>query len=218
MKLGIAVAVSILAVLPALAGSAVLIRGDYLEARSNHVLTCGCLFSGEMVTDGREAILAWKFDGGSYQGTSLEGVKVVAVLNGPGMLSLPGQARRAVLYIDGAGSESQRASVVSFLQQTYPAVIGEVLAVHSAPISFDKQPDRVSARVAGLVEVTARTARLPEDAHLGSFFSYEPFIPLADRTLAMTLLYEYRGGDFGVRWWRWEPGITGYFGRFQLQR
>jgi hypothetical protein len=33
----------------------------------------------------------------------------------------------------------------------------------------------------------------------------------------MTLLYEYQGGDFGVRWWRWEPGITGYFGRFQLQ-
>ena len=146
MKLGIAVAFSILAVLPALAGPAVLITGDYLEARSNHVLTCGCLFSGEMVTDGREAILAWKFDGGSYQGALLEGVKVVAVLNGPGMLSLP------------------------------------------------------------------------EDAHLGSFFSYEPFIPLADRTLAMTLLYEYQGGDFGVRWWRWEPGITGYFGRFQLQR
>jgi hypothetical protein len=48
-------------------------------------------------------------------------------------------------------------------------------------------------------------------------YSCEPFIPLADRTLAMTLLYEYQGGDFSVRWWRWEPGITGYFGRFRLQ-
>ena len=36
------------------------IGGQYIEARSGHVYTCGCLYSGEQVTGGREAILAFE--------------------------------------------------------------------------------------------------------------------------------------------------------------
>ncbi len=216
MKLGVAGAMMLLAAGVVLAEPALPIAGDYLEARSNHVFTCGCLYSGEMVTDGREAILAWNFDRGTYRGAGLEGVRVVAVLSGEESLSLEGRARRAVLYLDGITSDAQKDAVVSLLAEQYPAVIGRVVAVHTDRILFEKSVGGVSVRIPGVAEVRARTARLPDDAHLGSLLWYQPFIPLADSVLAMTLLYEYQGADFGHRWWRSEPGITGYFGRFAL--
>lgn len=192
------------------------IAGDYVEARSNHVYTCGCLYSGEMVTDGREAIVIWNFDRGSYRGKSLEGVRVAAVLNSEESLSLEGRARRAVLYLDGIRSDAEKDAVISLLNERYARLIGEIMAVHRAEIVFEKGPGRVSVRIPGIAEVSARSAVLPDDAHLGSLLWYAPFVPLADSTLAMTLLYEYQGADFGKRWWRWQPGITGYFGRFTL--
>lgn len=192
------------------------IAGEYVEARSNHVYTCGCLYSGEMVTDGREAILIWNFQRGVYQGASLESVKVMAVVTGQDALSLGAGNRRAVLYVDRAASLSQRDAVVALLAARYAPVLGEIAAVHAVPIGFDKEAGTVTVRAAGIAEVSMRAARLPDDAHLGSVLWYSPFIPLADSTLAMTLRYEYSGNDLASRWWRNEPGITGYFGRFTV--
>ena len=196
--------------------SAGLIVGDYVEARSNHVYTCPCLCSSESVTDGREAILAWSFDRGDYQGKSLEGVKVVVVLASDGSLSLGDRPRRAVLYVDEAEADVSQDAVASLLRREYPAVIGNIIAVHSATIFFQKGPQEVNVRIPGIASVHVRTPRLPEDAELGSMVWYGPFISVAEPTMAMTLLYEYRGSDFANQWWRSEPGITSYFGRFAV--
>lgn len=192
------------------------IAGDYLEARSNHVYTCGCLYSGEMVTDGREAILAWNFESGSFRGAPLAGVKVLAVLTADGNLSVEGRERSSLLYFDPAASEAQRQAVLSLFEQQYPALVGHILGTRTASIAFRKEPGSWNVESPGMATVTMRAARLPDDAHQGSSLWYGPFIPLADSTLAMTLLYEYRGNGLGRQWWRREPGITGYFGRFVL--
>ena len=42
-----------------------IIAGEYVEARSGEVYTCGCLYSSEQVTAGREAILACDIRGTS---------------------------------------------------------------------------------------------------------------------------------------------------------
>ena len=52
------------------------ITGDYVEVRSHHVYTCGCLYSGEQATGGREAILAWAIRQGEVDGVSLAGLRV----------------------------------------------------------------------------------------------------------------------------------------------
>ena len=73
------------------------VTGDYIEVRSNHVYTCACLFSGEQVTGGREAILAWNVREGEYRGTALAGAKAVAVMQGPASLSVPTGIRAGIL-------------------------------------------------------------------------------------------------------------------------
>jgi hypothetical protein len=210
------VAVFLLAASAAMAESPTTIAGEYVEARSNHVYTCGCLYSGEMVTGGREAILAWSFDGGSYQGTTLGGVKALAVLSAEENLSIQGLPRQAVLYLDGITSDTQRDAVVSLLKQRYSGAVGEIIAVKLAPIVFHRLPGSVDVEVPGIARVKARTAVLPQDAHLGASRWYEPFIPLTEATLATTSLYDYEGGDFSKQWEDPDAGITGYFGRFSL--
>ena len=44
------------------------ITGTYVEARTAEVFTGGCIMSSEADTVGREAVLAWKVDQGSYNG------------------------------------------------------------------------------------------------------------------------------------------------------
>lgn len=217
MVLRIGAVILLVAAGTAMAETPTQIAGDYVEARSNHVYTCGCLYSGEMVTGGREAILAWSFDGGSYRGTTLEGVRALAVLSGEENLSIQGIPRQAVLYLDGVGSAEEQDAVVSLIKQRYPGAVGRIVAVKIAPVIFRKAPGRVDVEVPGVAKLSERTAVLPEDAHRGATQWYEPFIPLTEATLAATTLYYYEGVDFSKQWQEPDAGITGYFGRFTLK-
>jgi len=193
------------------------INGDYIEVRSNHVYTCGCLYSGEQVTSGREAILAWAVREGSYRGTDLAGAKAVAVVVGPESLSLQGTPRRSVMFVDAA-SEPARAALAEMLKEHYGAVLGELLGVQTAPISLNREGERITLEVAGLSRIVVRPARLPEDAHQGSSLWYTPFIPAADATLSTTEYTSFGGSHFGRRWWEADAGISGYIASFRLPR
>ena len=56
------------------------IRGAYVEARTAEVFAGGCIMNGEAATTGKEALLAWKVDQGSFEGVALNGLAVVAAV------------------------------------------------------------------------------------------------------------------------------------------
>ena len=209
--------VSLLCALPLAAGEAPAISGDYVEARSNEVYTCGCLYSGQMTTAGREAILAWRITSGDYEGTPLAGVKVAAVVVGDANLGAYEAPRRTALYLDEAASDAQRRAVVALWQRAYSQALGKIASVHQVPISFTRESDTTRLSIPNLVEVQARKARLPEDAHPGSFLWYGPFLPLRSSCLATALNYEYSGMDFQHQWQDLMPSINGYLGEFALK-
>lgn len=187
------------------------IAGDYFEARSNHVYTCACLCNGESVTTGKEAILAWEFQEGA-----LAGVRVAAVVAGQGHLSLGPAARKSVLYVDGAAGEQQRRAVLELFTRYYSGVLGPLAAVHTTPIVFERTSESARLAIGDAVRLDMRKARLPEDAHLGSYLWYGPFVPMTESSLGMTLQFQYHGNDLDRHWWEAESGITGYLGRFEL--
>ncbi|MBI3665293.1 MAG: DUF1326 domain-containing protein [Acidobacteria bacterium] len=193
------------------------IMGDYVEARSNHVYTCGCLYSGEQVTVGKEAILAWGIKEGGFRGLSLAGVKVVAVVVGEQSLSLAATPRKSVLYLDGITSVAQQQAVLDLFREQFREGLGEITGVESAPISFERENEGAVVGVGNTVRVEIRKARLPEDAHPGSRLWYQPFVPVAEPILGATLYYKYSGGSFARQWWESEPGITAYLGSFTLR-
>lgn len=189
------------------------VSGDYLEVRSNQVYTCGCLYSGEQVTGGREAVLAWNFREGSLAGKPLHDVRVVAVLMGATSLSIGESPRVSVLYVDGLEADRQ-ADFLRWMQARYGNLLGDVLAVHQAPIQFIKAADTWEVTAGDEVHVKVRRTILPEDAHLGALQWYDPFIPLAQSELVTIQLDQYAGTDLGMRWRRVYPEITGFRGEF----
>jgi len=190
--------------------------GDYIEVRSNHVFTCGCLYSGEQMTSGQEAILAWSIQEGHYRGTPLGGTRAVAVLEGQRNLALENTGRRSVVFVDAGSSQAQQEAVVGLLREAFGGVLGEVISVRPAPIQFEKEGERLVIRVGEVSRLVVRPARLPEDAHQGSALWYAPFIPTTKAELGTTEYNSYTGGEFGHRWWSGEPGITAYIARFAL--
>jgi hypothetical protein len=52
------------------------IRGDYIESRSADVYVAQCFANGETGLNGKQALLAWKIDSGSWNGVNLDGLQV----------------------------------------------------------------------------------------------------------------------------------------------
>lgn len=192
------------------------IGGDYVEVRSNQVYTCGCMFSGEAVTGGTEAILAWNIHTGVLAGVPLRNFKVVAVTVGAENLGMGETDRRTVLYFDGVSSKDQETAGLSLLRERYSDVLGEIIGVREAPIHFQKENDTTSVQVTDIARLVVRKTRLEEDAHPGSSLWYDPFINLKRSTLGTVLHDEYRGEDFSRRWRRSWPAIRSYTGEFAL--
>lgn len=193
------------------------IAGDYVEVRSGQVYTCGCLYSGEMVTGGKEAILVWRIATGEHEGMSLAGVKVAAVILSESNLGSEAAARRSALYVDGISSGAQQAALLALWKREYSHVLGEITSIHAVPIRFEHQGEVVSVSVPGIAELQVRKARLPEDAHPGSSRWYGPLSPLNSFALMTSLYYEYSGRDFARQWREMLPSISGYSGDFAFE-
>ncbi len=190
------------------------IRGDYLETRSNQVYGCYCEWSGQAITAGREAILGWAFSAGEYRGVDLAGVKVAAVIVGQSSLSATTGSRGHVLFFDPGTTKAQQQAAQAFLMEKYGDLLGKDIAVRVMPVEIRENPDEAQLAAGDFVSVFMRKAKLPEDAMKGAQLWYDPFIALAESTLATTLNSKYMGPEFDLTWDDTNPGVKGYYGRF----
>ena len=214
MRLVVVLSTSLLVGFQLFAEPAAPVQGDYYEIRSNHIYTCGCLYSGELVTGGTEAIVAWNLHGGGQPELSFENVRIGAVILGAGSLSLGESPRMSVVYLDGISAAGQEQQLVSWLKNEYGALLGRILSIRHAAISIHEEDGVASLRIGDAVAARMRDARLPEDAHLGSQQWFDPFVPLKVQQLSSVLLDEYQGEDLGTRWRRERHRIAEFRGEF----
>ena len=125
------------------------VTGDYVESRSANVYVGACHYEGELLTAGRNAVLAWNVTGGDFQGVSLKGIRAVAVVAGDRHLGFADAKRRSVLYVSQDASEAQREAITALLRERAGSALGEVLAVKVAPIRFESKGDLYRVDVAG---------------------------------------------------------------------
>lgn len=91
---------------PALRGP----HGAYVEARSATVWGGGCHINAEIVTQERQAIVGYAFEGGTSEGVELSGVRLVAALEAESPLSESGP-ENGVVWVSGPSSEACAAAV-----------------------------------------------------------------------------------------------------------
>src|SRR5690348_11516577 len=111
-------------------------RGDYVEVRTASVFAGACHYNGEVVTTGRDAMMAWNVTNGQWQGVDLNGVRAIAIVSCTANLSAQHAARTSELIIDSNASRAQAVAMVNELKETSAAALGTVAAVRSEPIRF----------------------------------------------------------------------------------
>lgn len=134
---GLAVLVFLgLAVIPSKAA----VTGDYLEVRDADVWTGPCFASSQVDLTGKRAILAWKINHGSWQGTDLSGLTVVAVVRASATLGDPYRnplPSESVLILDRNATAQQRKALVGFVRARAGKLLDRVVRVDVAPVSLE---------------------------------------------------------------------------------
>jgi len=138
MKIPISISMMTLAAAVAFAGNTTpTISGDYLEVRSCDVYTGSCFANSEMNLAGKEGMLLWSVREGSWNGTKLDGLRVMAVVKADGCLNdLKYQPRsgNAVLIVDANADAKQKEALQDFARAMSGKLISKVVDVKSAPI------------------------------------------------------------------------------------
>src|SRR5438132_10199068 len=183
----------VLAALVGLSGSSLLaatsISGTYVEARTAEVFTGGCIMSSEADTVGKQAVLAWKVDQGSYNGISLDGLSVVAALSGDrnlGIHEIGGQRAqvRSAVVVDERANAAQRIALVAMATELANGNVGTVVNVSSAPIQFNETEHGIN--------VATNQVRLDVSKHLdhdptcGSMQWFQPLATVTEATMSQT--------------------------------
>lgn len=182
------------------------IEADYVEARTASVFAGACHFNGEVVTTGREALLAWRVSRGAWRGVDLAGARAVAAVASDDTLAASGASRRSELVVDAA-SDAQAEALVEALSAG--GALGRVERVRRAAIRFERASDgRLTVEADGVAALAV--APLPSDAcckqpHL---VWYSPLVRIDGRRVGYTERAWYAGG-VGAAWER--SGENGAF-------
>lgn len=198
------------------------IRGEYVEDRSNHVHGCYCEWSGQSQTGGREAMLAWRVRSGNYAGVDLAGTVFALIVLGDANLSFGWAAqftpppRRSVLVVDEKASALQKRAIESLIRDRFAVMAGRIVATRQSGIDFQISPEGASVSSPRLFEMRMRKARLPEDNLPGATKWYDSFLPMATGELGTTQINRWSGDEFRFTWSREEPTTSGYYGTFSF--
>src|SRR4051812_48099670 len=92
------------------------VKGDYVEVRTARGFTGACHFNGEVVTTGREAIMAWNFASGRWNGTGIGGLKAIAVVSSDENLENTSAARRSEIILDNSANHDQKVAMLEALK------------------------------------------------------------------------------------------------------
>lgn len=207
----ILVAAFVLAAVPLSAVTST-VRGHYLEARTSDVYTGPCYANSEVNLVGKEAILAWRVDQGSWAGSDLAGLSVVAVLSTRATLGDPhgGElAPEALLLVDRRANEAQREALVGLARELGGELLADVRGVSAVPIEMEIGKRAGVARLAagegGGAATVATRALTHADHHCGNeIVYYDPLTATTAATPAVTLEHRFTGdgveGTLGKTW------------------
>src|SRR4029079_19035172 len=153
----VSAAVITLAAASLAAGGKGTVSGEYVEARTAEVFTGGCIMNSEAETMGKQALLAWKVDRGSFNGIAIDGLSIVAAVSGDrnlGMTEMGGEKPtvRSAVFVDNRANAAQQIALVAMANELSKGLVGTIVQVTPSPITFTDHGSeiRVSAGPATL--------------------------------------------------------------------
>lgn len=133
------------------------IEGDYFEG-CNCDLSCNCIYLAPATREHCEVFFAWRINRGAKDGVDLGGLNVAMAARSGKVMTDGGW--KVGLYIDQRASAAQTKALGEIfggkagghLANVAP-LIGEVVGVQSAPISFDKNGKKATVHVGDVLDL-----------------------------------------------------------------
>ena len=186
--------------------SAQQIRGDYIETRSADVYTGQCFANGEVNLAGKEAILAWHVQSGSWDGVALDGLTVAAAVRARATLGDPygnPYPAEAVMLVDEQANPQQRDALVHFAQHMGGELLQNVEQTLPAQMEMIVNHERhgVALLRAGRF-ATVQTRSLSDQDHVcgNEVTFYPPLTEVSHSMPAVAVTDAYRGPGLGESW------------------
>jgi hypothetical protein len=179
------------------------LKGSYVEARTAEVFTGGCIMNGEAATTGREALLAWKVDRGSFDGVPLNGLSVIAAVSGDtnlGVREIGGDVAhtKSAVFVDARANAAQRTALVSMAQQLANGVVGTVLEVTPTPIQFVDEGKAIRVEAKSLRLTVLK--ELKHDPTCGGKQWFYPLSAVDNAAMGTTTENAFSGVVLGTKW------------------
>jgi len=189
------------------------LRGDYVEVRTASVFAGACHFNGEVVTTGREAMMAWNVTSGKWQGIDLTGARVLAIVSSDANLAETNAARQSDIVIDSP-SRAQSLAMLNAIKANYAASLGNIVKVRNAPIRFVREGKTFSVAAD---EAKMDVQAMPNDlcCRMPNLVWYTPLVGIENRKVGYTSNASYSGNTVSEQWSRSDEN-SAFYGTFSL--
>jgi len=191
------------------------ITGDYVEARTASVFTGACHYNGELVTTGNDAVAAWNFQSGQWNGVDLSGVRALAAITSTSNLGLDSGERRAELIVDSSASKAQVAAVANLFQARSSRELGQIISVRQASITFSHNATDYVVKAQGVADLTVRPMPNNECCKQPHLVWYTPLTPVLNRKVGYTEHAARTAATIGDSWQR-EGENSAFYGSFSF--
>lgn len=208
MKNALICSLSVLALCATSVAQAAQITGEYIESRSCDVYTGPCFANGQIGQAGREAVMAWKVDQGSWNGVDLAGMSAVLVLNAKDTLGFnPSFAVnpfpvKSVILVDVKATADQREALVAFVKFSTPKLSDQVVRVETAPITLvnDHLAGKGKLIAGDLARIETRAMSKKDCVCTNEMVFYPPLTRISNSQPAYALLTSYTGEGLDNTW------------------
>lgn len=184
------------------------ITGEYLEARTCDVYTGPCFANAEMALAGKEAVMAWKIEKGTWKDVTIDGLGVALVVKAEGTLGSdgvfpmkPGKTS-AVIIVDVSASPEQRDALVAFVKYSAKDLTKNVLNVVAAPIKLEN--DHLEGKgvfsAGKLASIETRKMKKTDCVCTNELIYYQPLTKVENFSPAYTLRQSYQGEGLNGKW------------------
>lgn len=213
---------SLLACCTASIGAPAQISGEYIESRSCDVYTGPCFANGQIGQAGREAMMAWKVDQGSWNGVDLAGLSAVLVLNANDTLGFnPSFAVnpfpvKSVILIDEQATTEQREALIAFVKASTPKLSDKILKVETAPITLinDHLAGKGKLVAGNLATIETRKMSSKDCVCTNEAVFYPPLTKISNSQAAYALKMSFDGEGL-ENTWELNGGRSAFLGTFK---
>lgn len=197
------------------------IRGKYVEARTCQVYTGPCFANGEVGSTGKQAIMTWTIDSGTFDGIELSGHSAAMVVKSSHTLGFNGlqdaESIAAIVIVESSADVKEQAALKRFVLAQTGIQDNDVAAVQQAEIEMDFDVNELTAtvEVGDLARLETRKARKGDCICSNESAYYPPLTKLLGSVPGVTIEGEVSARPLGTRW-SIPDSRTAYLGLFSV--